>query len=275
MQHHHAHVASCMAENGLRGKVIGVALDGTGYGTDGKIWGGEFLVADYAGSARRAHLRYVPLAGGDAAIRQPWRSALGYLADTFGAGAEFPELAIWREVAEKERRLVRSMIAHRVNTVDTSSCGRLFDAVASLIGLRQQINFEGQAAIELEMTAADGIAEEYPFGIEGEVVDMRPAIERIVAEVRAGVTAAVIAARFHNTVAAAIAEVCRRVRAEEGLNRVCLSGGTFQNMKLLARTLAGLRGLGFDVFIHAQVPPNDGGIALGQAVIAAFGRGAG
>jgi len=257
-----------MAENGLRGKVIGVALDGTGYGTDGKIWGGEFLVADYGGFERRAHLRYVPLAGGDTAVRQPWRPALAYLADTFGAAADFPELAIWREAPESQRKLVRSMIAHRVNTVDTSSCGRLFDAVASLIGLRQQINFEGQAAIELETIAAEDVADGYAFALEADTVDFRPAIERIVAEVRGGTSAAVIAARFHNTVADAVVEICRRLRAEEKLNRVCLSGGTFQNMKLLARTLAGLRRLNFDVFIHAQVPPNDGGIALGQAVIA-------
>ena len=272
VQHHHAHIASCMAENGLRGKVIGVALDGTGYGTDGQIWGGEFLVADYGGFERRAHLRYVPLAGGDAAVRQPWRPALAYLADTFGAAAEFPELAIWRDVPESQRKLVRSMIAHRVNTIDTSSCGRLFDAVASLVGLRQQINFEGQAAIELETIAAEGMAESYPFALEGDTavgtLDFRPAIERIVAEVRAGTPAPTIAARFHNTMAEAIVEVCRRLRAEEKLNRVCLSGGTFQNMKLLARTLAGLRRLDFEVFIHARVPPNDGGIALGQAVIA-------
>jgi hydrogenase maturation protein HypF len=274
VQHHHAHIASCIAENGLRGKVIGVALDGTGYGTDGRIWGGEFLVADFGGFERRAHLRYVPLAGGDAAVRQPWRPALAYLADTFGPAAEFPELALWREVPENQRKLVRSMIAHRVNTIDTSSCGRLFDAVASLAGLRQQVTFEGQAAIELEAIAAEGLADSYPFAIhhhadgDADTVDFRPAIERIVAEVRAGTPAAAIAARFHNAVAEAIVEVCRCLRAAEKLNRVCLSGGTFQNMKLLARTLAGLRRLGFEVFIHAQVPPNDGGIALGQAVVA-------
>ncbi len=268
VQHHHAHIASCMAENGLRGKVIGVAMDGTGYGTDGKIWGGEFLVADYGGFERRAHLRYVPLAGGDAAVRQPWRPALAYLADTFGAAAEFPELAIWRDVPETQRKVVRGMIAHRVNTIDTSSCGRLFDAVASIVGLRQQISFEGQAAIELESIAAEGVADSYPFGLDAETLDFRPAIERIVAEARKGTPAGTIAARFHNTVAEAIVEVCRRLRAEANLNRVCLSGGTFQNMKLLTRTLAGLRRLDLEVFTHAQVPPNDGGIALGQAVIA-------
>ena len=268
VQHHHAHVASCMAENGLRGKVIGVALDGTGYGADGKIWGGEFLIADYAGFERRMHFRYVPLAGGDAAVRQTWRPALAYLADTFGTTAEFPGLAPWREVAESHLRAVRGMIAHRVNTVDTSSCGRLFDAVASLVGLRQQINFEGQAAIELEMIAAAGVTDAYPFACDGETLDFRPAIARIVAEVRGGTPSAVIAARFHNTAADAVVDACRRLRAAEKLNRVCLSGGTFQNMKLLARTLAGLRRLDFEVYLHAQVPPNDGGIALGQAVIA-------
>ena len=169
---------------------------------------------------------------------------------------------------ESQRKLVRGMLAHDINTVQTSSCGRLFDAVASLIGLRQQTNFEGQAAIELETIADEGVAESYPFGLESGDVDFRPAVERIVAGVLAGVPPSVIAARFHNTVAEAIVEVCRRVRADEKLNRVCLSGGTFQNMKLLARTLAGLRKLEFEVFTHAQVPPNDGGIALGQAVIA-------
>jgi len=268
VQHHHAHVASCMAENGLRGKVIGVAMDGTGYGADGKIWGGEFLVAGYDGFERRAHLRYVQLAGGDAAVRQPWRPALGYLADTFGPGIEFPGLALWRDVPERGRKLVRSMLANGVNTIETSSCGRLFDAVASLIGLRQETNFEGQAAIELETIAAEDEAGSYPFALDSGDVDFRPAIERIVAEVRAVVPPPLIAARFHNTMAAAIVEVCRRLRVEEKVNRVCLSGGTFQNMKLLARTLAGLRKLEFEVFIHAQVPPNDGGIALGQAVIA-------
>jgi hydrogenase maturation protein HypF len=272
VQHHHAHVASCMAENGLTGKVIGVALDGTGYGTDGQIWGGEFLVADYAGFDRRGHFRYVPLAGGDAAVRQPWRPALAYLADTFGAAAEFPELPLWRDVPASHFKAVRSMLAHRVNTIDTSSCGRLFDAVASLIGLRQQINFEGQAAIELETIAAEGVPDAYPFACDGDILDFRPAIERIVAEVRGDTAPPLIAARFHNTVAAAVVLFCSRLRAAEKLNRVCLSGGTFQNIRLLAATLAGLRGLGFEVYIHAQAPPNDGGIALGQAMIAAHTR---
>jgi hydrogenase maturation protein HypF len=266
VQHHHAHIASCMAENGLRGEVIGVAFDGTGYGTDGAIWGGEFLVAGYARCERRAHLRYVPLAGGDAAVREPWRAALGYLTDTFGAAVPF-------HAAPDERvRVVRRMIATGLNTVRTSSCGRLFDAVASLIGLRQQVNFEGQAAIELEAIAEDGNLDCYPYGIDGTgpwQVDFRPAIEQIVREVSTGQPRAAMAAKFHNTLAHAAVEVCRRIAQETALRRVCLSGGTFQNVRLLGATARGLRASGLEVFLHAHVPPNDGGIALGQAAIAA------
>jgi hydrogenase maturation protein HypF len=266
VQHHHAHIAACMAENGLDGETIGVAFDGTGYGTDGAIWGGEFLVAGYAGFERRAHLRYVPLAGGDAAVRQPWRPALAYLMDAFGPDAPFAA------APETHVRVVRRMIAGRVNTVQTSSCGRLFDAVASLIGLRQEVNFEGQAAIELETIAEDGCEERYPYGIDGSgpwEVDFRPAIEGIVRDVSAGVARARMAAKFHNALADATVEVCRRIAVESRLRRVCLSGGTFQNVRLLGAAAAGLRASGLEVVLHAQVPPNDGGIALGQAAIAA------
>ena len=258
-----------MAENRLGGEVIGVAFDGTGYGTDGAIWGGEFLVAGYGGFERRAHLRYVPLAGGDAAVRQPWRVALAYLIDTFSDGVPF-EAAL-----EEHVRVVRRMIATGVNTVPTSSCGRLFDAVASLIDLRHEVNFEGQAAIELEMIA-DGNPDCYPYGIDGDgpwQVDFRPAIAGIAREVAAGESRSAMAAKFHNTLAHATVEVCRRIGQETGLRRICLSGGTFQNVRLLAGTVAGLRACGYEVFLHAQVPPNDGGIALGQAAIAAHLQG--
>jgi hydrogenase maturation protein HypF len=164
------------------------------------------------------------------------------------------------------------MIAGRVNTVQTSSCGRLFDAVASLIGLRQEVNFEGQAAIELETIAEDGCEERYPYGIDGSgpwEVDFRPAIAEIVREVSAGVARARMAAKFHNALADATVEVCRRIAVESRLRRVCLSGGTFQNVRLLGAAAAGLRASGLEVVLHAQVPPNDGGIALGQAAIAA------
>ncbi|MGA2194215.1 MAG: carbamoyltransferase HypF [Bryobacteraceae bacterium] len=263
VQHHHAHIASCMAEHSLAGEVIGVAFDGTGYGTDGAIWGGEFLVAGYASFTRRAHLRYVPLAGGDTAVRENWRAALGYLTDTFGAGASI------EGVAEERVRVVRRMIATGLNTVPTSSCGRLFDAVAALIGLRREVTFEGQAAIELEMIAQSGEQGRYEFAIEGDgpwQVDFRPLVAEILRDPAA---APVKAAKFHNTLTEATAEVCLRIARETGLRRVCLSGGTFQNMRLLGTTAAALRCNGLEVYLHAQVPPNDGGIALGQAAIAA------
>jgi hydrogenase maturation protein HypF len=269
VQHHHAHIASCMAENGIRDKVIGVAFDGTGYGTDRNIWGGEFLVADFSGFERRAHFRYVGLPGGDTAVRQAWRPALSWLNEAFGA--QLPgDLPLFRQVPEREVQLVQRMLARHVNTIATSSCGRLFDAVASIIGLRQQATFEGQAAIELEMAAVSGVEQSYSFEVDGDParVDVRPMICEVVRDVRRGETAPVIASRFHNTISAVIAEICCRIRKQDHLNRVCLSGGTFQNVYLLERTVRLLRKSGFEVFLHSQVPPNDGGIALGQAVIA-------
>ena len=285
VQHHHAHIASCMAENHLRGKVIGVAFDGTGYGTDGKIWGGEFLIADYAGFERRAHLRYVPLPGGDAAVRQPWRMALSYLRDAFGADmyapnsagmAALPEsLHFLRGVPKKQWALVDELVTRRIQTVETSSCGRLFDAVAALVGLGLEVSFEGQAAIALESAAEPGIEQHYRFcAAQGSKaggpmqVDMRPMIEDIVHDLSLRRSVGYISARFHNTIAAAIVEVCSRLRQSEGLNRICLSGGVFQNMYLLERSAESLLGCGFEVFLHSLVPPNDGGISLGQAVIA-------
>jgi hydrogenase maturation protein HypF len=252
-----------MAEHSLSGEVIGVAFDGTGYGTDGAIWGGEFLVAGYAGFTRRAHLRYVPLAGGDAAVRENWRAALGYLTDTFGADVSFEGVAVERV------HVVRRMIATGLNTVPTSSCGRLFDAVAAIIGLRREVTFEGQAAIELEMIAQSGEDGRYSFAIEGDgpwQVDFRPLVAEIL---RDPATAPAKAAKFHNTLADATSEVCLRIGRETGLRRVCISGGTFQNMRLLGATAAALRRNGLEVYLHARVPPNDGGIALGQAAVAA------
>jgi hydrogenase maturation protein HypF len=271
VQHHHAHVASCMAENGLQGPAIGVAFDGLGYGNDGTIWGGEFLVADLARCERRAHLRYIPLAGGDTAIREPWRAALSYVRDALGTNPISLGLPGWKEISPKKLALVSSMLRQGVNTVQTSSCGRLFDAVASILGLRHEVNFEGQAAIELEMAVCEGEEKRYPFEIDfGDPwqIDMRPTIKDIVREVQDREQPARIASRFHNTVQAVIVEVCRHLRASEGLNRVCLTGGTFQNMLLLEGVVPALQGCGFEVFWHHRVSPNDGGISLGQAVIA-------
>ncbi len=266
VQHHHAHIASCMAENGLREKVIGVAFDGTGYGTDGQIWGGEFLVCDFGGFERQMHLRYVPLAGGDTAIREPWRAALSYARDAFG---KCPPEHLFSRIPHRKRALVESMIEHKVNTILTSSCGRLFDAVASLVGLRDETNYEGQAAIELEAIAEAGVEARYGFEIAGGEIDLRPAIGEIARALDSGERQGQISAAFHNTVAAAIVEACDRIRELHGIGRVCLSGGTFQNFYLLRRTVDGLRSRGFEVYLHSQAPANDGGIALGQAVIAA------
>ena len=278
VQHHHAHIASCMAENHLSGEVIGVAFDGTGYGSDGCIWGGEFLVASLSQFTRRAHLRYVPLPGGDAAVRQPWRMALSYLRDAFGPRS-LPPLACFEAVPPRQFELVDAMLAKRIQTVETSSAGRLFDAVAALLGLASEVTFEAQAAIALETAAAPQTAGSYPFDLQaggpsGEAssdvltVDLRATIVSIVEAINAGRPVAEIAARFHNTLSAAIAEVCSRIRISDGLRRVCLSGGTFQNLYLLQRTAEELRRRDFEVFLHATVPANDGGISLGQAVIA-------
>ena len=271
VQHHHAHIAACMTENHLLEKVIGVAFDGTGYGIDGQIWGGEFLIADRAGFERRAHLRYVPLPGGDQAVREPWRLALSYLMDAFGGDYTAADLPLWKAIPESRLEIVRAMIRRRVNTVQTSSCGRLFDAVAAIVGLRHEVNFEGQAAIRLESVAQAGIGDRYPFEIETcepWQIDLRPAIREIAAGAGRREASGAISARFHNTLSEVIVEVCRRLRASEGLNRVCLSGGTFQNVYLLNHAVAALCGRGFEVFLHAAVPPNDGGLSLGQAVIA-------
>jgi hydrogenase maturation protein HypF len=200
---------------------------------------------------------------------------LSYVLDTFGARAESLDLPLWRRIAPKKLAAVRSMIERGINSVETSACGRLFDAVAAIAGVRDEGNFDAQAAIELEMSAIAGVDEAYPFDIlvdilDGEPwqIDMRPAIEAIVQDVLAELPGGYISAVFHNTVAAIVVEVCRRLRARESIGRVCLSGGTFQNMYLLEPAVAGLRAQGFEVVLHAQVPPNDGGIALGQAVIA-------
>jgi hydrogenase maturation protein HypF len=272
VQHHHAHIASCMADNGLSGRVIGAALDGTGYGTDGRIWGGEFLVCDFAGFQRRGHLRYVPLAGGDRAVRQPWRSALAYLRATFGSEILSLPLPLFQDIPPRQIALVETMLDRHVQTVETSSCGRLFDAVASILGLCHETTYEGQAAIELEAAASGAEAPEgYAFAFrDGDPfqVDMRPAIEAIVQNFFARAPIPDIAARFHQTMADVVVDACLRIRQSDGLNRVCLSGGSFQNLRLYSQATKGLRERAFEVFVHHRVPANDGGLSLGQAVIA-------
>ncbi len=269
VQHHHAHIASCMAEHGLEGPVLGIAWDGTGYGSDGKVWGGEFLIADYSGFERFGHFRNIPLAGGDVAVREPWRVARSYLLDAFDSVV--PPGLIWQDsVPESSVRMMDALLEKRIHTFDTSSCGRLFDAVASLLGLHQVVSYEGQAAMTLE-AIADGASEAYDFAIAGRKpvqVDMRPMVLQIVDDVHRGEPASRISARFHNTLIAVVGEVCSRMRREAGLSRVCLSGGCFQNVRLLRGCFRTLRSNGFEVFFQQQIPTNDGGIALGQASIA-------
>ncbi len=275
VQHHHAHVAACMADNGLSGEspVIGLAFDGTGYGTDGAIWGGEFLVADYAGFRRAVHLAYFPLPGGDAAIRRPARTALALL---WSLGLEWDDrLPPCGDLCAEERLALRLQLERSLNTFPTSSLGRLFDAAAALAGVRQRVNYEAQAAIEFEAAADPAETGAYPFDLRGEILDPRPAILALLADGAANVPLAAVSARFHNGLAQAARQVCARLRAETGLTTVALSGGVWQNLFLLRRTVAALDADGFAVYVHRRVPANDGGVALGQALIAAVRRQAG
>ncbi|HXG12859.1 MAG TPA: carbamoyltransferase HypF [Gemmataceae bacterium] len=282
VQHHHAHMASCMAEHGLDEPVIGVAFDGTGYGTDGAVWGGEFLIGDYRHYRRAAHFRYVAMPGGEQAIREPWRMAAAYLLDAGlppfvprggrGVGGE-------GDVSVQARSIIPKMIERRLNTPLTSSAGRLFDGVAALAGVRQRVSYEGQAAMELEWLAAQADPDgAYPFDLLQEEngpfqIDPRPLIAAAAADVRRGVSAALIARRFHSTLVEIIARVCERLREATGLGAVVLSGGVFMNALLLGETVARLTEGGFRVYRHRRVPPNDGGLCLGQLAIAvASGR---
>jgi hydrogenase maturation protein HypF len=270
VQHHHAHIASCLADNGEAGPVIGVAFDGTGYGPDATIWGGEFLVADLADAERAGHLAGVPMPGGAAAIRHPWRMAAAYLDAAFPGGVPAGLDVATRNSGAWDS--VLTLARRGVNAPVTSSAGRLFDAVAALLGVRDSINYEGQAAVELEQLAATSRHDPYPAAI----TDGRPLtvaghdLVRAAAEdLLAGVPRAVIGARFHQGVAAMIGAACGLLRDRSGLGTVALSGGVFQNLLLLGTVVDLLEGSGFRVLTHSRVPPNDGGISLGQAVVAA------
>lgn len=275
VQHHHAHLASCMAENGLDGQVIGVIFDGTGYGEDGTIWGGEFLVGGYGGYRRAGHLRQVPLPGGDAAVKEPFRMALAYLYDACGDGLFDLPLPWLGDIGEPERALYLRMLERRINSPLTSSCGRLFDAVAALTGVRGRISYEGQAAMELEALAEQSdTAAVYPYILvnrdETVEIDFRLMIRALAEDVTAGRPKAEMARACHSTIAAAVADVCGHIRSRCGLNRVVLSGGVFQNKLLTEGVCQSLLEKDFLVHTHRLVPPNDGGLALGQAVVAGY-----
>lgn len=268
VQHHHAHIAACLAEHGRCGPAIGIVLDGTGYGVDGAIWGGEAMVADLRGFERLSHLEYLPLAGGDAAIRHPARIAASYLLALFGA---IVDERLRMRLGEEHARVLARMVERGINTVATSSCGRMFDAVAALLGVRDEITYEAQAAIELETLAraAPPAARIYPFAIEDGAVRLREMFAAIVEDLRRATPTAQIARAFHDTVAEMVAQMAARARAASGIDVVALSGGCFQNRLLIAGSLARLRRAGFTVLTHRKVPANDGGLALGQATIAA------
>ena len=272
VQHHHAHVASVLADAGYyEGRVIGVAFDGAGLGDDGAIWGGEFLIADLNGYERAAHLKYVPLPGGDRAAREPWRMALSWLYTLYGDGVLKKRLPFLDEIPRGRREMVLEAAARGVNAPPTSSMGRLFDAVAALVGLRNFINYEGQAALELEQLASleEEGAYEFSYG-EGTplIIDALPVVEAAASDAVAGVAADVVAARFHNGLAAMVARVVAALRDKYALGTVALGGGCFQNITLLYKLVPMLEGAGFNVLIHSQVPTNDGGLSLGQAVVA-------
>lgn len=274
VQHHHAHIAACMAENRIDGRVIGLALDGTGYGTDGHIWGGEALLADYASFERAAHLGDAPLPGGSAAIREPWRMAVSYLAQTFGEDFLGFDIPFVRSLDRAKADLILRMMARSVNCPLTSSCGRLFDAVAALAGIRQEVTYEAQAAIELEMLARTSRdTGSYPLEIhQGNHpwrIDARPLFAAIVEDLRRGVPAPTISRRFHSGLVETLARLACLLREESSLDRICLTGGTFNNVLVFEPLVRKLESVGFAVFTHSQLPAGDGGLCLGQALVAA------
>jgi hydrogenase maturation protein HypF len=268
VQHHYAHVAACMAENELEGPVLGVSWDGTGYGTDGTIWGGEFLLTDETSFTRVAHLRQFRLPGGEAAIKEPRRTAMGLLYAMLGEQALLRhDLFPVRSFSDAELPVLRQMLERGVHSPVTSSAGRLFDAVASLVGLRQRVRFEGQAAMELEFSLEARMDRAYPLALRDGtpmVVDWEPMIHQILHDVAHGATIGAIAALFHNTLVEAIVQVAQKV----GQEKVVLTGGCFQNRYLTERAVLRLRAAGFRPYWHQRVPPNDGGIALGQVAAA-------
>ncbi len=301
IQHHEAHIAACLADNGRpvdAGPVVGVALDGTGYGSDGTIWGGEWLVGDYRGFRRAAHLEVLPLPGGDSAIHHPWRIAAAYL-----HALDFDERLPLGEFCPADVMRVRTMVDRKLNTPLTSSMGRLFDAVSALLGICHEASYEAQAAIELEQVvptaraAAGSEVSPYPFSIDAAVgspmrdsrfsdslildspiritplqIGVAPLFDAILDDLDHGIPAADIALRFHVTVASMAVTVCGRLRESTGIDTVALSGGVFQNRLLLSLSVTRLRHAGFKVLTHQQVPPNDGGVSLGQAAMGLFGN---
>ncbi|MFH2218570.1 MAG: carbamoyltransferase HypF [Pseudomonadota bacterium] len=273
VQHHHAHIVSCMAENRLDGPVIGLSFDGTGYGSDGAIWGGEVLVTEPGRFRRAAHMAYVPMPGSAAAIKEPWRMAVSYLYHTFGE--EFPDIELpgLEEIPKERIQFIVDMIRKKVNSPWTSSLGRLFDGVAAITGIRNHVFYEGQAAMELEMMTGEiaDTAYDYEWSSGGGIYTVlpEPVIRGVVGDVKKGAGPSEIGGKFHATLIRIFAELCGTLRKETGIKDAVLSGGVFQNSLLLTGLTQALEKKGFRVFAHSRVPTNDGGISLGQAVVAA------
>jgi len=269
VQHHHAHIAGVLAEHGLDEQVIGIAFDGTGYGSDGHLWGGEFLLADCRDFTRLAHCRYMPLPGGSKAIREPWRPAAWVLQELYGPEFVNMDIPLARLLPE-HWDLAMQAAAKGINTPLASGAGRLFDIAAAILGIRTHIHYEGQAAVELELAAAGAAGTVLPYTIthsDPAELDFRPTFAALAEAVRQGRPRAELAASFHVTMAAAIAAMTRRLARTTGISKVALSGGVFQNITLL-RQVIGLLEQDFSILLHRQVPPNDGGLALGQAAVA-------
>jgi hydrogenase maturation protein HypF len=271
VQHHHAHIASVMAEHGLNESVIGIAADGTGYGSDGMLWGGEIMIADFVSFKRYAHFKYVPMPGGEKAIRQPWRMAAVYLHQAFGEAFLDLDIPFVRNINLRKWDIMSKMIVKKLNCPNTSGLGRLFDAVAAILMLRSDVDYEGQAAIELEMIATP-CNESYFIEIsktDPVILDVAPMIRSIVKEIQNQVPISSISGKFHYTIAYFLAQQCQQIRRETELNSVVLSGGVFQNSLLLKLVFQFLITFDFQVYVNHKVPPNDGGLSLGQVAIAA------
>jgi len=273
VQHHHAHIAGCMAENMIDGPVIGLSFDGTGYGADGKIWGGEILVVENSRFTRAAHISYIPMPGSAAAIKEPWRMAVSYLYDVFGEDMRGLDIPVLKAISEDKISFIIDMISKKINSPETSSLGRLFDGISAIIGIRNLVCFEGQAAMELEMLSEENTGKTYDYEWVSDdnvyKILTAPIIKGIVSDVHNGVHPSVIGGKFHRTVIRLFTELCKIMRKDTDIKRIALSGGVFQNSILLSGMVKSLEENGFKVYTHKLVPANDGGISLGQAVIAA------
>jgi hydrogenase maturation protein HypF len=272
IQHHHAHLVSVMVENGITDKTAGIIYDGTGYGTDGTIWGGEILIGDAAGYERSFHLESVPMPGGTAAIQNPWRMAVSYLYKVYGSEFLNLDLPFMKKVDDHDIKIVVQMLEKNINSPLTSSCGRLFDAVSAILGIRNTINFEAQAAIELEMKINEECYDYYenavPDLLSGESINTTPLIKAVVDDIRKGEQVGIISAKFHRTLVEISVRAAESIRENYKIDTIGLSGGVFQNHYFFNFLYEHLNSEGFNVITHSQVPANDGGIALGQAVIA-------